>query len=701
MNPFMLFTHYLESHYERQFSYEIWLQKLDEQPLLLHHFGNSNRLAPLIPQDHRDSKYRTENKKNSVTYFYFYPNDYIIILIFPFDPDFVTKGDHDQIWLIFHLLYHQVMIEDKNKQTEKLIEGIHSISLSLDLNQLLKNIVHNALDVINAVDAGLLHLYDPKIDRLIPKGVVGFDEEKIQHFKLKVGESIAGKVYQDGKARVYDSHTTTIQGMSDISEENMYHINSSKDLGGLQSLLCVPVSIGTEKIGVMVVHKFDSDRKFLSQDLFLLQGFASQAAIAIQNARLFTQVRTTLDEMAVLSEQLKMKNEFLQQRNEIHNELIRISLQNQGISPIISFLNEMIDKPVTFYDYIENALHHRSVYDQTSISAYEIEIIILTKRTPVYIDIWDNDRKISVYIYPIWVGSVFLGYLMVETKDCFLSEIEIITIEQSTSILALELVKKQTLIEIYYKKTYEYFNELLENRDPELLKGKGKEFGISTFSFGMVIVFEIHSTGDLQKIDADIHRFILRIKKALHGREKVLFGFHHQITLLITMIHPAVTKGIIDTIQNMIREWESEGNDAISGGIGSVVEDIGNFAKSYEEAKRTLSYLTKGNKLGLLHYEELGVNRLFVHHSQQDIEKFIEEIFGPLQMKEKDSYLEQTLRIYMASDRSVSESTQKLHIHFNTLYQRLKKIEDILHVSFNNVEDVLKLQLACYLKETR
>ncbi len=699
MEPFALFQHFLDSHYEEQIAYGIWLQKLGEQPYPLHPVGSSTLSPPVVPYNQGKKKYMVVAKNNSVHYFYFYPHDFVCIASFPSQPDFIAQNHHEQIWLILHLLYHQEMMEDKNKQTEKLIEGIHSISLSLDLNHLLKKIVHNALDVLNFVDAGLLHLYDSELDRLIPKGVVGFDEEKIKHFKLKIGESIAGKVYQDGKPRVYDSHSTMIQGMSDISEENMYHLNSSKDLGGLHSLLCVPVAIGAEKIGVMVVHRFSPDRKFLAHDLFLLQGFASQAAIAIQNARLYTQLKNTLDEMAVLSEQLKLKNQFLQKRNEIHNELIRISLQNKGIDQIISFLNQMIGKPVSFYDYMENKWHHRSFHDHIPISAFESEMLILTKRSPVYMDVQDSGQNIAVYIYPLWIGSVFLGYLMVDTEDCPLSELEIITIEQSTSVLALELVKKQTLSEIYYKKTYEYFHELLENKDPEMLQTKGKEFGISTFSFGLVLLLELHSTGDLQKIDADIHRLILRIKAALPGREKVIFGFHQQITLLITMDDPSHTKAMIELIHHILREWENEGNDAISGGVGSVAEGMKNLAKSYEEAKRTLSYLAKGSQLGLLHYEDLGVNRLFVNHPQQDIEAFVEEVFGPLRRKEKDSYLEQTLRVYLASDRSVTTTTQKLHIHFNTLYQRLRRIEELLNVSFNNVEDVLKLQLACYLRE--
>jgi sugar diacid utilization regulator len=453
----------------------------------------------------------------------------------------------------------------------------------------------------------------------------------------------------------------------------------------------------------MVVHKFQTDRKFLEEDLFMLKGFACQAAIAIENASLYTQVKDTLEEMAELSRQMKMNNEILQQRNRIHHQLLQISLHNQGIKPIIAFLNEKINKPVMFYDYLESKCHLLNSQARQVVSLDELDMLILSKprHSQVYLKICDSGDDCFLYLHPIWLGSVFLGFVMAETSTGHLPEFDTITIEQSSSILALELVKRQTLTEIAYKKTHEFFHELLQNKDPELLKKKGKEFSLSAFSLAMVGLFEMQAIGDQPKMDADLQRFIFRLKKALQGGEMILFGFHQQVTLLVTLQHPDQAQNLFGAIQSVVTQWEKEGNDAVTGGFGSVVEGIANLSKSYEEAKRTHSYLAKTNRKRLLRYEDLGVNRLFVNHSQQEIETFVEEIFAPLRANGKNSSLEETLLVYMAANRSVHESTKKLHIHFNTLYQRLKKIEELLNVNFQNREDVLKLQLACFLRETQ
>lgn len=64
-----------------------------------------------------------------------------------------------------------------------------------------------------------------------------------------------------------------------------------------------------------------------------------------------------------------------------------------------------------------------------------------------------------------------------------------------------------------------------------------------------------------------------------------------------------------------------------------------------------------------------------------------------------DSHLVETLQIYMQHNQSMQETAKALHIHVNTLYQRIHKIESALQISLKDSEDVLNAQLACYLKE--
>ena len=95
------------------------------------------------------------------------------------------------------------------------------------------------------------------------------------------------------------------------------------------------------------------------------------------------------------------------------------------------------------------------------------------------------------------------------------------------------------------------------------------------------------------------------------------------------------------------------------------------------------------------------MNRLFIRQSAEDLNTFMAEIFEPLRpAKGQTGGLEETLMTYMASGGSAAQTAATLHIHINTLYQRIRKIEEILGMSLSNQEHLLHLQLACYLRQT-
>ena len=54
-------------------------------------------------------------------------------------------------------------------------------------------------------------------------------------------------------------------------------------------LICVPISIENKRIGIMITHQWHRKKMLDEHDLLLLQVFAEQAAIAIQNAQYFSE----------------------------------------------------------------------------------------------------------------------------------------------------------------------------------------------------------------------------------------------------------------------------------------------------------------------------------------------------------------------------------------------------------------------------
>ena len=131
----------------------------------------------------------------------------------------------------------------------------------------------------------------------------------------------------------------------------------------------------------------------------------------------------------------------------------------------------------------------------------------------------------------------------------------------------------------------------------------------------------------------------------------------------------------------MKKEWEDYDNPSFRGGISTVYKGLENIRTCYNEANQALAYVANQHKMELLLYEDIGLNKLFLNQSFEEIQQFIDEVFSPLRSdNDQNKELEYTLLTYFKNNRSRAKTADQLHIHINTLYQRLKKIEQTLNL---------------------
>ena len=592
------------------------------------------------------------------------------------------------------------ILKDSLKDSELaiLVESIRSITSSLELDEVLEKIMDSALKVIPAADTGYLLLYDNEKDRLIPKAPIGFNDN-IYKFQVRVGESITGKVFEDGIGRIYQSQEELFGEMrrNGISEENFHYITTATIFPN--AAIAVPIAIEGKRIGVMIIHQQRRKKKFDEHDLLLLQGFAEQAAIAIQNAQYYAEANKRISEITQLSKQLEDRNTQLQKRYEVHERLTNLSLENKGTETIIKQFNHMVDPPVYFYNVIEDMFYLPQPSSISDFTNYELKKLFAAKRKPTYVEkALPSPNK--YYLYPIYSGNVFLGCFIIPIAEA-ISEADRMTLEQGSSILALELIKKQTFTEYFYKRAQEQFQELLSHRDEEQLNRLGNEMGLDIKLNWCITIIEIPSYNDWQQLEIEIHQLVLKIKKELKSRKMMIFGVQNRIVILFSIKDSKHFEAIQKQFEMIRKEWVSREDPPFLGGTSSIYKGLRNIRKCYDEASDTIRFLAARNRFEIMTYERIGLNRLFLHQQPHRIEQFINEVFSPLQGDDdSNKMLEKTLLEYMKTNRSAKNTAKNLHIHTNTLYQRLNKIEDLLQLDFNNNEDILKIQLACYLKSS-
>ena len=79
-----------------------------------------------------------------------------------------------------------------------------------------------------------------------------------------------------------------------------------KDVEAIRTVLAVPILKGDELLGVMIIYHLEEVRPFTNNQIALVETFADQAAIAIENVRLLSELRETLQQQTATADVLKV-----------------------------------------------------------------------------------------------------------------------------------------------------------------------------------------------------------------------------------------------------------------------------------------------------------------------------------------------------------------------------------------------------------
>jgi len=196
-----------------------------------------------------------------------------------------------QIALALQYFQQGVEVQQRLKESNALaqIGRVLSATEHTGTGSVLQLIVNSALDLISQAEESVIHLLDPEEQVLIAEAVSGFPDPNptIPRVQMKLGEGVAGQVINQG---------ITIN-IGDIENDSRFIRSTSQP--NFRSLLVAPVQSGGKQIGTISVQ---SNRKFAftAQDVELLQALGIQAAIAIENTRLFETTQQQLKEVDAL-----------------------------------------------------------------------------------------------------------------------------------------------------------------------------------------------------------------------------------------------------------------------------------------------------------------------------------------------------------------------------------------------------------------
>ena len=130
-------------------------------------------------------------------------------------------------------------------------------------------------------------------------------------------------------------------------------------------------------------------------------------------------------------------------------------------------------------------------------------------------------------------------------------------------------------------------------------------------------------------------------------------------------------------------------------GIGTVVGNIKEIARSYKEARVALEVgKVFEDEKKILSYEDLGIGRLIYQLPTTLCELFLTEVFKKGSIDELDQEIIFTIQKFFENNLNVSETSRQLYVHRNTLVYRLDKIQKITGLDLRIFDQAIIFKVA-------
>ena len=164
------------------------------------------------------------------------------------------------------------------RETRALLEAGRAVTASLDVGRTIRMILEEARGVLG-VDSCSVSTFDPQSDELVMVASLDVPQEQVSAVRLRLGEGVLGRAVQARRP---------MQSPDLWSDPRQKYPHLARS-GGFRSMLSVPLLIGEKAIGGISVLRRDI-HEFSAHEEELLVALADQAAIALDHARLYTEL---------------------------------------------------------------------------------------------------------------------------------------------------------------------------------------------------------------------------------------------------------------------------------------------------------------------------------------------------------------------------------------------------------------------------
>jgi sugar diacid utilization regulator len=553
-----------------------------------------------------------------------------------------------------------------------LFDTAGEIAALQDLDEVLHAIVRRARRLLGT-DVAYLTLKDPDVGDTYMRVTDGSVAASFQRVRLPLGAGLGGLVAQ----------TATPYSTPNYPKDEQFRHTAEIDAAvrdeGLVAILGVPLRLGSTVIGVLMAAN-RSERPFARDEVTLLASLAAHAAVAIDNARLLQETRAALDELNTANQLVRAHSESVERAAAAHDRLADLVLRGGGVEDVAAAVSDVLGGALLVLDADGRVLAATGPDPGCPDDAALADAVAASRASGRAVPAGD------CVVAAVAAGPEHLGALVLSGVPGLAGADQRI-LERAALVTALLLLFRRSAADAEERVRGELLGDLLAapRRDPDSLRERARRLGVDLDTPHTVVVVD---AGELPR------QRVASFATRLAADRKGLAGSHSgRVLLMLPQRDPALAaRAVAQALEHGL-------GSPVTAAAGGPGEGPGGVAAAHAEAEHCLeAMLALGRRGTGGAMADLGFLGLVLGESR-DAGGFVRRTLGPLLDYDarRGTELLATVEQYFAHGGSLARTREVLHVHVNTVAQRLERIGRLLGDDWNAPDRALEVQLALKL----
>jgi GAF domain-containing protein len=556
---------------------------------------------------------------------------------------------------VLHL--HRSRAEDQRHTAglAALIDTVTDLATHRDLDVLLRAICRRARTLLST-DVAYIMLTDPSEGDCHVHTTDGIVSEAFRTMRVDAGIGIGGRVAATGQPE------TTPDYHADARLRHSGDVDDRVAAEGLHGVAAAPMRRGAHIMGVLFACS-RTTRRFEAREIALLAALADHAAVAIDNARLLREAQQSTVNVAAAEARTRAHAERVESVGRARDRLAALALDGASVP-------ELLEATLAFVPgSLEAEVPHIGLrYAQRSPGAGAV------------------GRLVEVGIS---AGEERLGTIRLWRADRDGTEEEILT--YAAGLAANALLRQQVRSEADLRGRALILESLIE--------GRGDEEDVDR------LLGQMGVSADEPLV---VSAWALPVRRTRWAWLEVARAAAAQRSVAATAGGHIFVIGPGDDAEGAAQRWHAQHREKHSGEppptIGAAVSLRGarGLPDASDRAKRVLGILAALGRSGAAgSAERLGIlGHLLDADARPDLGQFVQRTLEALDDHDAATRapLVPVVEAFIANDGHLARTARALHVHINTLYRRLERVDGLLGSGWRAGDQRLELALALRLR---